>query len=116
MFGVGRTREQGAQHPRAFAGRSLPGDVRQRRERLVYVSNAQRRFAGRRGIRRRRDRRVPDADPALPRRARQERHGGLDFARFEPCQQIGKPVDLVQPAADARDIGGRRHQLYKAHW
>ena len=72
-------------------------------------------LGGRRRVRCGGNGRVSDADPALPRRARQERHGRLDLAGLEPCEQIGEPVDLVQPAADARDIGRRRHELYEAH-
>ena len=77
--------------------------------------NVQRRFVCGRRVRRRRNGRVSDADPALPGRARQKRDGRLDLVGLEPCEQIREPVDLVQPAADARDISRRRHEINEAH-
>jgi hypothetical protein len=58
---------------------------------------------------------VSDANPPLPGRAREKRHNRLDLVSLESCQQIGEPVDLVQPAADARDISGGRHEIGEAH-
>ena len=58
---------------------------------------------------------MPDADPALTGGAQLKCDGRFDLVGLEPCEQIGEPVDFVQPAADARDIGRRRHEIDEAH-
>jgi hypothetical protein len=115
VFGLRRACEQGAERAGAFARRPFAGDLRHGRKSRIHVSNFQRRPVSRWDVRRGRNCRVSDADPALPGRAREKRHSRLDLVRLEPREQVSEPVDFVQPAARAGDIGRRGHEVHEAH-
>jgi hypothetical protein len=61
------------------------------------------------------DCRTTNSNSSLPRLARQERDGDLDFRGRDRLQQRGETPDLHQPAAGFRNRCTRRDELMKKH-
>ncbi len=100
---VGRPANELAENLLALCGRSAAGRPLDLGDHAIEFVDGERSLPGRRTLDAI-DRRVADADSALPGHTGEETDCDRDFTRVEPPQELGEDGDLLRPRARARQL------------